>query len=1554
MAALGRVDNELSKDEIIVYSLQLQDNGSPNRDKTLVRLPPPVTSYILRIQLDAGTTASRNGVLYTNFPLDKSKYERARFIETKLPQDFTKPFQIDLVITTAGAFEYYIEHDGPKGERVRCQSGYFIVDPALTVPRRTRILGDDMQPLPVGQGGTVTKQLANLPLDGLVIQSVIAKWMGTLDEWVPHLDQMRDRGYNMLHYTPLQQRGESGSPYSIFDQLEFDDVLFKTKTSRQDKNEKMRTWLKRIKEEWGMLGMMDVVLNHTANNSEWLQDHPEAGYNVINSPHLESAVELDTALLEFSKSLESRGLPTELKSSADLDKIMDIVKNEVVPSLKLYEYYVIDVKRQADAFAQRWSSSKASTANGSAANLSSLGPKDLAEAFARKCLPSNYKHLGARYHAQLDVDATVAFIAELTGLNPGQDTAEQARKKVADILDIINVPLYETYDDDLKAILDNTRNRAKFTRLDDHGPKYGPITESLPFAEPLFTRLPKNTKTSKHDPRSLALANNGWIWDADPLVNFAGPESRTYIRRDLIVWGDCVKLNYGEGPKSNPWLWQHMTNYVVTLAKMFDGFRLDNAHSTPIVVGELLLDAARQVNPHLYVCAELFTGSQELDMHFVCRLGLNSLIREAMNSNTPKEESGLLYGFGLGKPIGAMDTDCMSQLSTVKLEGKTRPCKIVPLAGSKPHAFLMDCTHDNESPLSKRTAEDALATGALVTFARAAVGSNRGFDDLYPHLLNVVSETRKYEVTPVDSAIGGIKRLLNHLHTELVLDDGVEGHFSEEGEYITAHRVNPVTHKGYLLVARTAFSQGGNKAKGDVAPIRLDGTNVKYIGGAQIQINSAESRDTKDTLKGLDATVTEPSKPSTSVKKVQDGVAYSEIVVPDTFPPGSVLVFATWMDQLPDDLDAVCAQDASEAFGELDMVELNTVLYRADGEERDAVGGDGVYHIPGMSPLVYCGLQGWMHPLTHIMKHNDLGHPLCGHLRAGTWAFDYVCSRLEKQFDTFPRLKKPAAWFQKRFDLVKKHVPPFLRPKYFAMIINVAYKASRDRALSQCAPLVKEGTSFTAALGLTAVQMLGQVKSASLDPFKTTPSLAAGLPHFTAGWARTWGRDVFISLRGLFLVTGQFAAAREHILAFSSVLKHGLVPNLLDSGKTPRYNCRDGPWFMLQNIQDYVNMAPNGLELLRDKVKRRFPLNDEWVPHDSPKAYQVESTVAEVVQEVLQRHAQGIHFREYNAGPNLDMQMSDPGFNIDIDVDWKTGIIYGGNEHNCGTWQDKMGESGKAGNKGRPGTPRDGAPVEIIGLLKSALRWVDELSAQGHFPFKGVEATVDGQKKTVTYKEWAELIQNSFERLFYVPADAKDDDKYSVKPELIARRGIYKDVQGTPAERARADYQLRGNFPIAMSVAPELFDPEHALGALKVYEDVLVGPLGVATLDPSDPDYRGYYDNSNDSDDYHVAKGWNYHQGPEWVWPLGFYLRALLKFDLKAGEGAKDPNATYHHIHRLLAQHRQHIQQDPWAGLPELTQKGGQHCPDSCNTQAWSTSTLLDVLDDISREQQKR
>ena len=61
-----------------------------------------------------------------------------------------------------------------------------------------------------------------------------------------------------------------------------------------------------------------------------------------------------------------------------------------------------------------------------------------------------------------------------------------------------------------------------------------------------------------------------------------------------------------------------------------------------------------------------------------------------------------------------------------------------------------------------------------------------------------------------------------------------------------------------------------------------------------------------------------------------------------------------------------------------------------------AVGGDGVYTIPELGPMVYCGLQGWMTHVGPMIRSNDLGHPLAAHLRAGTWALDYVHKRIEK------------------------------------------------------------------------------------------------------------------------------------------------------------------------------------------------------------------------------------------------------------------------------------------------------------------------------------------------------------------------------------------------------------------------------------------------------------------------------------------------------------------------------------------------------------------------------
>ena len=149
-------------------------------------------------------------------------------------------------------------------------------------------------------------------------------------------------------------------------------------------------------------------------------------------------------------------------------------------------------------------------------------------------------------------------------------------------------------------------------------------------------------------------------------------------------------------------------------------------------------------------------------------------------------------------------------------------------------------------------------------------------------------------------------------------------------------------------------------------------------------------------MKGLPGKLVEMSPVVASQGLDAEG-PYGEVVVPEYFPPGSFMLFETQPQGLDQSLDTFCGSGAEEAFADLNLVDLNVMLHRADGEERDATGGEiGNYAVPGMGGLVYCGLEGWMHPLRHIMRYNDLGHPLCGHLREGTWALEYVHSRLSK------------------------------------------------------------------------------------------------------------------------------------------------------------------------------------------------------------------------------------------------------------------------------------------------------------------------------------------------------------------------------------------------------------------------------------------------------------------------------------------------------------------------------------------------------------------------------
>ncbi len=88
------------------------------------------------------------------------------------------------------------------------------------------------------------------------------------------------------------------------------------------------------------------------------------------------------------------------------------------------------------------------------------------------------------------------------------------------------------------------------------------------------------------------------------------------------------------------------------------------------------------------------------------------------------------------------------------------------------------------------------------------------------------------------------------------------------------------------------------------------------------------------------------------------------------------------------------------------------------------------------------------------------------------------------------------------------------------------------------------------------------------DDFIVTRNVSTG-PSATivAGfhWFGDWGRDTFIALPGLTLVTGQFDKARQILTTFAHAIADGMVPNRFDDyGGVPHYNSMDASmWFVL-------------------------------------------------------------------------------------------------------------------------------------------------------------------------------------------------------------------------------------------------------------------------------------------------------------------------------------------------------------------------------------------------------
>ena len=583
------------------------------------------------------------------------------------------------------------------------------------------------------------------------------------------------------------------------------------------------------------------------------------------------------------------------------------------------------------------------------------------------------------------------------------------------------------------------------------------------------------------------------------------------------------------------------------------------------------------------------------------------------------------------------------------------------------------------------------------------------------------------------------------------------------------------------------------------------------------------------------------------------------------FPPGSIICLLSKLTpEASTALENLKAQNNTiemmNAFSELTLIDLNRILYRCESEE-----GVGTYVINGWGPCSYCGIAGIIPLLKTITKENSVTHPLSVHLREGHWILDYYQHRIPST----PNCEKYFNWYKKNATFLKL-LPNFLLPKYFYWFIMKIYNVALQRSFVLMSTFIRNSDWFVKGLSLVSIQLYGDIPSTPLDFYaknslhQLSPSLAAGIPHFANGFMRNWGRDTFIALRGLLLVTGRLPDALSLITSYASCLRHGLIPNLLDSCENPRYNARDASWWFLQGVQDYCKFAYHEnyeaiiYFLNSTDVRMKFTDTKKLTAADEEKYMKL----SEIVQEILQRHADGISFTEWNAGVQIDSLMSEAGFNISAHLDLSNGFVYGGNEFNCGTWMDKMGDGSK---KGIPATPRDGADIEIVGLLASTVNWLSKLSENG-YEFKGVKV---GDGEFLSFASWFDKIKDNFEKKFWIPSSSAEDRLFHINPALINRRGIYKDVFQSSKEFS--DYQFRPNQLIAMVVAPEIFTRSRAQHAIQLVTENLLGPLGIKTLDPIDWHYSPFYDPTSTAQD-ETESGVNYHQGPVRILSFLFFL----------------------------------------------------------------------------------
>ena len=238
-----------------------------------------------------------------------------------------------------------------------------------------------------------------------------------------------------------------------------------------------------------------------------------------------------------------------------------------------------------------------------------------------------------------------------------------------------------------------------------------------------------------------------------------------------------------------------------------------------------------------------------------------------------------------------------------------------------------------------------------------------------------------------------------------------------------------------------------------------------------------------------------------------------------------------------------------------------------------------------------------------------------------------------------------------------------------------------------------------------------------------------------------------------------------------------------------------------------------------------------------------------------------------------------------IGADPADGLLRAGEPGVQLTWMDA-----KCGD--RVITPRIGKPVEVNALWHHALRAMARLA-----PRAGADPA--------PYARAAERAADSFGRFWNTRSACCFD--------------VIDGPDGT-------DASIRPNQLFAVSLPDSPLPDGQRRAVVDLCMSRLWTPVGVRTLDASDPRYVGHYAGAPEQRDS------AYHMGTAWPWLLGPLLTAHLSVH-KDAQAASD----------FLLPYANHLREAGLGSVSEVHDGDAPHTPGGCPMQAWSVAAALKV-----------